>query len=84
MFQVLAGDAPYHQLKVVQLHEETADRPKAVAGVAWLAPGPAHYSPFLPVPSGFSWEGQTKGKCSCMVFKIFFVYLYICVYGFIS
>lgn len=39
-------------IKLVQLHSVTADLPRAMAGVAWVAPGPGHYTPFLPIPSG--------------------------------
>jgi len=41
-------------VKIVQLQTVTPERPREVAGVAWCAPGAAHYTPFLPIPSGYS------------------------------
>eukprot|EP00927_Polykrikos_kofoidii_P041913 TRINITY_DN3578_c1_g1_i6.p1 TRINITY_DN3578_c1_g1~~TRINITY_DN3578_c1_g1_i6.p1 ORF type:complete len:651 (+),score=65.12 TRINITY_DN3578_c1_g1_i6:77-2029(+) len=41
-------------IRISHLQKTTKQRPREVAGVAWIAPGPAHYSPFLPVPSGIS------------------------------
>jgi len=37
---------------VQELHQASETRPREVAGVLWFAAGPAHYSPFVPVPSG--------------------------------
>lgn len=37
---------------VQQLRETHETRPREAAGVLWFSAGPAHYSPFLPIPSG--------------------------------
>eukprot|EP00931_Biecheleriopsis_adriatica_P077722 TRINITY_DN51225_c0_g1_i1.p1 TRINITY_DN51225_c0_g1~~TRINITY_DN51225_c0_g1_i1.p1 ORF type:complete len:668 (-),score=56.08 TRINITY_DN51225_c0_g1_i1:15-1940(-) len=39
---------------VEELYKSTQARPRESAGVLWFAAGPAHYSPFLPVPSGLT------------------------------
>jgi len=39
---------------VQQLRKPSKDLPKELAGVSWYAAGAAHYSPFLPIPSGLT------------------------------
>lgn len=39
---------------VQELILPTKARPREASGVLWFAAGPAHYSPFLPVPSGLA------------------------------
>lgn len=46
-------------IKVAHLQAESKELPRAMAGVAWVATGPGHYSPFLPLPSGFGLDLPT-------------------------
>lgn len=39
-------------VKIQHLQHAAPGRPQGVAGVAWVAGGPAHYAPFVPIPSG--------------------------------
>jgi len=41
-----------NDVHVQQLRKPSKELPKEFAGLAWYAPGAAHYSPFLPIPSG--------------------------------
>jgi dipeptidase len=40
-------------IKVQHLQAPSASLPKEVSGVAWICQGPAHHTPFVPIPSGF-------------------------------
>lgn len=43
-----------NEIHVQQLRKPSKDLPKQLAGVSWFAAGAAHYSPFLPIPSGLT------------------------------
>merc|ERR1719253_1406622 len=43
-----------NDVHIQQFRKPSDQLPKEIAGVSWFAPGAAHYSPFVPVPSGLT------------------------------